>query len=212
MCGIAGYFGKKPIAGKVISNTLHLMRRRGPDGQDVKIIEVDDNHNCLFLHSRLSIIDLDSRSNQPFYYNGKELIFNGEIYNYKEIKNELIKLGHLFITESDTEVLIHALDEWSERAFEKLEGMWALALYDRKSKTLLLSRDRFGEKPLYIYRPEQDEIYFGSEIKFISEMAQKALNRTLIMSQDFSLMVINHYTKFKKHFLKALVRYPQLQV
>src|SRR5579862_759688 len=112
MCGIAGYFGSRHVDLGIVQQTLDLMKRRGPNGQKYKRIIENEGENCYLLHSRLSIIDLDHRSDQPFHYNGKTIVYNGEIYNYIEIKGELIKLGHKFITSSDTEVLIHALDEW----------------------------------------------------------------------------------------------------
>lgn len=172
MCGIAGYFGAKHIAEPIVNKTLDLMRRRGPNGQQYKRILINEYKNCYFLHSRLSIIDLDERSSQPFFYNGKTIVYNGEIYNYLEVKEMLVRLGHRFVTKSDTEVLIHAIDEWGvDVALSKVEGMWAFALYDEKDKTLTLSRDPFGEKPLYIYNPAPGEIYFGSEIKFIRELS-----------------------------------------
>ena len=108
------------------------------------------------------LIDLNSRSNQPYEFKDKVLIFNGEIYNYLEIKKELEKKNISFETSSDTEVLIKALDFYKEEAFKKLEGMWAFALYDKTKNNILLSRDRFGEKPL-CFKKTRDGIYFGSE-------------------------------------------------
>lgn len=173
MCGIAGYFGSKSLESSAIERTLGLMKRRGPNGQKYEKISVNDQKNCHFFHSRLSIIDLDPRSDQPFHYNGKTIIYNGEIYNYLEVRETLIGLGHQFVTKSDTEVLIHALDEWGMDALNKVEGMWGFALYDHQEKKMMLSRDPFGEKPLYIYEPEPGEIYFGSEIKFIAALSGK---------------------------------------
>jgi asparagine synthase (glutamine-hydrolysing) len=173
MCGIAGYFGSKKIEQGVINETLHLMKRRGPNGQKHFQHILSNVKRCTFLHSRLSIIDLDHRSDQPFHYKNKTIIFNGEIYNYLEVKEKLKRLGHEFHTDSDTEVLIHALDEWGSAALNIIEGMWAFALLDRQQNTITLSRDPFGEKPLYFYQPERGEIYFGSEIKFIASLAEK---------------------------------------
>ncbi len=195
MCGIAGYFGRKAIDDRRINKTLELMKRRGPNGQKCEKFSVGGSKNCYFLHSRLSIIDLDHRSDQPFHYNGKTIIFNGEIYNYLEVKQMLEKLGHRFITKSDTEVLIHALDEWGDKALDKCEGMWAFALYDEYKKTLTLSRDPFGEKPLYIYEPEPGEFYFGSEIKFITSLAAVKLKPNL-----------NHISRFLVNGYKSLYK------
>lgn len=173
MCGIAGYLGRKAIDESRVLKTLDLMKRRGPNGQKYTHHALTENKGCMLLHSRLGIIDLDSRADQPFHYKNKTLIFNGEIYNYLEIQEKLKLLGHQFYTESDTEVLIHALDEWGMKALNMIEGMWAFALLDRQKSTLILSRDPFGEKPLYFYQPERGEIFFGSEIKFIASLAQK---------------------------------------
>src|SRR3990167_5329535 len=175
MCGIAGYLGSKILSKNKIEKTLTLMHRRGPDGKNFDEIHIDSgNKNCYLLHTRLRIIDLDSRSNQPFHYKNKTIIYNGEIYNYLEIKQELKKLRHDFKTTSDTEVLIHALDEWGiEKTLNFIEGMWAFALFNHSEKKLILSRDPFGEKPLYMYEPEVGEIYFGSEIKFLSSLSDK---------------------------------------
>lgn len=216
MCGIAGYLGSKNIDSQFIDRTLDLMKRRGPNGQKHQKILVNDNKYCYLLHSRLSIIDLDHRSDQPFFYNGKTIIYNGEIYNYLEVKGDLIKLGHQFITKSDTEVLIHALDEWGVDALNKVEGMWAFALYDHREKKLMLSRDPFGEKPLYLYEPEPGEIYFGSEIKFIAKLANKKFT---INRNHLQRFLVNGYKSlFKtnetffleiKLFPKSSIRYYQ---
>ena len=213
MCGIAGYFGSKMLGTSAVEQTLALMKRRGPNGQKYEKIVVNDSKACHFLHSRLSIIDLELRSDQPFHFNGKTIIYNGEIYNYLEVREELIKLGHQFVTRSDTEVLIHALDQWGVEALKKCEGMWAFALYDQKEKTLMLARDPFGEKPLYIYEPEPGEIYFGSEIKYLTRLLNKEFKIndqkiTLFMANGYKSLFKNEETFFKevKHFPAATVR------
>ena len=115
-------------------------------------------------HRRLSIIDLSPAGNQPLYYKEKALIFNGEIYNYQEIRKELELLGRAFETESDTEVLFQALEEWGEAAVNRFHGMFAFALWDKANKELLICRDRLGVKPLYYYY--QDGLFlFASELK-----------------------------------------------
>ncbi|AFC25028.1 asparagine synthase (glutamine-hydrolyzing) [Saprospira grandis] len=115
-------------------------------------------------HRRLSIIDLSPAGNQPLYYKEKALIFNGEIYNYQEIRKELELLGRAFQTESDTEVLFQALEEWGEAAVNRFHGMFAFALWDKANKELLICRDRLGVKPLYYYY--QDGLFlFASELK-----------------------------------------------
>jgi len=173
MCGIAGYIGKKQIGQVAIDKTLSLMKNRGPDFQDSRSF-IANNSNIYLLHSRLSIIDLEERSNQPFSVNGCTLVFNGEIYNYIEIRRELKKYGHTFTTNSDTEVLLKAYIEYGEECVQHFNGMWAFAIWDGRSKKLFLSRDRFSEKPLYYFQ-DNDGFYFASEIKSIQSLYQTKL-------------------------------------
>ncbi len=173
MCGIAGYIGKKNISDDSIKLTLELLKNRGPDCQDWKKFSVK-NTNIYLLHSRLSIIDLDKRSDQPFSYNGRTVIFNGEIYNYVEIREDLVKKGYTFITDSDTEVLLKAYIEYGKKCVKQFNGMWAFIIWDQTLNKLFLSRDRFAEKPLYYYN-DNDGIYFASEIKAIQSLLSKKL-------------------------------------
>ena len=169
MCGIAGYIGKFSIDAHNLKETSKVLNHRGPNGDGLYTHRCQDN-NVALVHRRLSIIDLDDRSNQPFIYNGTILVFNGEIYNYIEVRRNLEGLGHVFKTKGDTEVLMHALCQWGENALDKLEGMWAFAWYNEKKGTLILSRDRFGEKPLYIWQKNHG-LYFSSEIKGLAALA-----------------------------------------
>ena len=141
------------------------MERRGPDDHGTYQSEAN-GRQALMLHSRLSIIDLDPRSAQPFALNGKWLSFNGELYNYLELRERLEGEGHTFRTRSDTEVLLRVIDAWGWEGLDRCEGMWAFAIYDSADGSLTLCRDRFGEKPLYLLR-DDDGLYFGSEVKFI---------------------------------------------
>ena len=181
MCGIAGYIGKNPPDQSILKITSSILSHRGPDGEGFYNHSIKNNH-IVMVHRRLAILDLDSRSNQPFVFRGTVLIFNGEIYNYIEIRDELKKLGHTFKTSGDTEVLIHALYEWGYKALSKLEGMWAFAWYNEQDGTLLLARDRFGEKPLYIW-PHKNGIYFASEVKGLFALAQERpqINQTRLL-------------------------------
>lgn len=163
MCGIAGYIGKNNLNLENLKNTSDILNHRGPDGFGFYNHNYKDK-NISFVHRRLSIIDLDNRSSQPFKFRSKVIIFNGEIYNHIEIRKDLESLGHVFNTSGDTEVLVHAICHWGLQALDKLEGMWAFALYDENDGTLILSRDRFGEKPLYIWQKDEG-LYFSSEIK-----------------------------------------------
>jgi asparagine synthase (glutamine-hydrolysing) len=170
MCGVAGYFGSQDIPAERVERCLKLMRRRGPDAAAAYRHRTSNGRTGLLLHSRLSIIDLDERSNQPFRFADKVLSFGGEIYNYLELRPDLARTGPTFKTSGDTEVLIRLLADMDGGALDRAEGMWSFALFDEASERLMLSRDRFGEKPLYVMR-EQDGIYFGSEVKFIAELA-----------------------------------------
>jgi len=126
--------------------------------------------HATLLHARLAILDLDPRSHQPFRKDDCILVFNGEIYNFRELRSELESLGHLFRTESDTEVVVSAYRQWGIDAARRFEGMWAMALYDQQTKEVWLSRDRFGEKPLHIWYVD-GFFYFASEVKTLAAMA-----------------------------------------
>jgi asparagine synthase (glutamine-hydrolysing) len=173
MCGIAGYIGSAVIPPQRVRDTLDRMRRRGPDHQGV-FSHQDGGTSVLLLHSRLSIIDLDERSNQPFQTGTHHLVYNGELYNYVELKRALQAGGHEFRTTSDTEVLLRVLERRGWRGLKECEGMWALACYDTATGSLLLARDRFGEKPLFLFRDETG-LYFGSEVKFLSALLGRKL-------------------------------------
>ena len=157
MCGILGTFPSQDR--EIFQASLNLLEHRGPDAQNIY-----ERGEVLLGHTRLAIIDLDSHSHQPMEIENLVLIFNGEIYNYLELKEELEGLGYKFKTSSDTEVLLTAYREWGETCVEKFNGMWAFAIFDKEKKKLFLSRDRFGVKPLY-YIYDEDKFVFASEIK-----------------------------------------------
>ena len=174
MCGISGYISnKKLVRENAIKKTLALMSRRGPDAQKYITSKFGDKEFSM-IHSRLSIIDIADRSDQPFVDGDLTLIFNGEIYNYKELKNEL-KDKYAFKTNSDTEVLIKCFHEYGEKCVDHFVGMWAFAIWNNRKKELFLSRDNFGEKPLYYFICD-DGFFFGSEIKFIKSLCNKNFN------------------------------------
>lgn len=166
MCGIAGYIDKSNKY-RADRNFVKVMTdklvHRGPDAEGQWTDE------CVALgHRRLSIIDLDVQSNQPMLsHDGKYVIvFNGEIYNYIELKQELVQRGAIFQTKSDTEVIMEAYRAYGVECFNRFNGMWAFVLYDREKQKLVISRDRFGIKPLYIVNND-DVFIFASEIKAI---------------------------------------------
>ena len=170
MCGIAGYVGPTPLPGPRVQRALELMRHRGPDDAARRAWDTPDGRRVELLHTRLTIIDLDPRSNQPMRVGDRWIAFNGELYNYVEVRRQLQRAGHDFRTESDTEVLLAALVHGGSDALDGCEGMWAFATYDEGEGTLMLCRDRFGEKPLYLLR-DGESLYFGSEAKFVFALA-----------------------------------------
>ena len=172
MCGIAGFIGKQPVPEERIRRTLGVMKNRGPDHQAFATFVAGSTHVAL-LHSRLSILDLDARSNQPFVIGDCTLVFNGEIYNYLELREELLRRGVHLHTTSDTEVLLQYYLLHGDRCVEHFEGMWAFAIHDAGKGSLFLSRDRFAEKPLYTM-DTPDGFWFGSEIKFLKSLKVEA--------------------------------------
>ena len=205
MCGIAGFVGK-PLDKARVDFVHAQMDRRGPDHKGFAIANMGESKVHL-LHSRLSIIDLDPRANQPFHFNHLHLIFNGEIYNYIELRQELKSLGISFQTDSDTEVLIKAYSHWGNGTFAKFEGMWAIAIYDDRKQKLILCRDRFAEKPFYYYATETS-LAFGSEIKFIEGLRGERLRPNI--SQALRYMVNGHKSLYKtsEQFYEGLKEVP----
>jgi len=178
MCGIAGYFCGNNIPEKRVDQTLELMNNRGPDHQDAKVfINHSSSRTVGLLHSRLSIIDLDPRSNQPFTIGNLSIVYNGEIYNFVELRKDLEKKNILLNTQSDTEVLLHYFKLYGEKCVDYFEGMWAFAIYNNIDGTLFLSRDRFAEKPVY-YMENGDGFFFGSETNFLKSLSGTALSVT----------------------------------
>ena len=198
MCGIAGIVNLEGVNPSSLNTMSKILRHRGPDDEgfattdafnpvtyfkgDDTISELSNlphilNHiahtkNTIGLvHRRLSILDLSSSGHQPMTYNNGNytIVFNGEIYNYKELKNELSEKGFEFTSDSDTEVILAAYNYWGENCVQKFIGMWAFALYDNKKKQLFLSRDRFGIKPLYYFQ-NKTTFAFASEIKALLQL------------------------------------------
>ncbi|MEZ5035253.1 MAG: asparagine synthase (glutamine-hydrolyzing) [Chitinophagaceae bacterium] len=168
MCGIAGFIDFKNNSSKEMLNRMTAaVAHRGPDGQGL-FFHTTPNCQVGLGHRRLSIIDLSTAANQPMEFDGLQIIFNGEIYNYNEIREELISLGHTFKTHSDTEVILHGWRQWGEAAIQKWRGMFSIALYDEKKNLLTCIRDRAGVKPLFYYF-KNDTFIFGSELKSLMQ-------------------------------------------
>ena len=195
MCGIAGSLGPVAPAPERVEATLGLMRNRGPDASGTWSGRLGQSTLTL-LHTRLSIIDLDPRADQPFESGDVVIVHNGEVYNYLELRAELEALGHRFRTSSDTEVIVEAYRRWGEACVERFEGMWAFALLDRRAGRLILSRDRFGEKPLYWMR-SGGTLYFGSEVKFLAGLSGAA-----------PVVDVRHLRRYLVNGYKALYKQP----
>lgn len=169
MCGLVGFLTLRVDLDLVetLDNMTDAIAHRGPNDRGVHIDSVCTKKLTLgFGHRRLSIIDLSEHSHQPMVDTNLSLIFNGEIYNYVELREELMKLGIKFDSIGDTEVVLRAYEVWGDECFKRFNGMWAIAIYDKKNEKLVLSRDRFGKKPLYYYI-DKEEVVFASEIKSI---------------------------------------------
>ena len=175
MCGISGIlkFDGQPVSIARINAATQAIQHRGPDN-----LSVWTNQSIGLGHTRLSIVDLSEGANQPFHSpdNRMSMVFNGEIYNYIELRDELKTKGYSFKTTSDMEVVIHGFSAWGNGLFSKLNGIFAIAFWDSHERKLTLVRDRLGVKPLYVCETDS-ELIFGSEIKTILAAAPERSNR-----------------------------------
>jgi asparagine synthase (glutamine-hydrolysing) len=190
MCGIAGIFnvGGAPVGVTVLKRMADVAAHRGPDGEGIWT-----DSFIGFGHRRLAIIDLSPRAHQPMQSEDGDLVlvYNGEIYNHQELRVELESLGHLFRSRSDTEVLLHAFRQWGPQCLDRLNGMFAFAVWDRRTQSLFLARDRYGIKPLY-YWVSGETFVFGSEIKSILQHPDVTAN--------VELQALNEYFSFQNVF------------
>ena len=165
MCGICGIIRKNDNVDLAqLDQMLTFLAERGPETKRTFL-----NGNTGLGHTRLSIIDLSSAAYQPFIHDVtlNVITFNGEIYNFKTLRNELEILGAKFKSNSDTEVVLEAYQRWGiNKTLTKLDGMFAFGIYDHSTKTIFLARDRFGKKPLY-YLKNENSVYFSSDIRSI---------------------------------------------
>ena len=223
MCGITGliYTNNAPVSPIVLKNMTDSIAHRGPDGEGQWI-----EGNVGIGHRRLSILDLSPAGHQPMIdANNRYLLsYNGEIYNYRELRSKLEARGYLFRSQTDTEVVLNALVEWGNEALKKFNGMFALALWDKKERTLLLARDRYGIKPLYVCQ-QGNAFVFGSEQKailaipdFVSCIDKPALleyftfqniftNHTLL--KDIKLLPAGYYATFNLNCVNPKLSYTQ---
>jgi asparagine synthase (glutamine-hydrolysing) len=199
MCGINGIISKDKNKKDIIKKMNDKIMHRGPDAEGIYVDE-----NVALGHRRLAIIDVKDTGNQPIYNEDASIlvVFNGEIYNYKELKSELS--NHIFTTNTDTEVLVHGYEEWGSELPKKLRGMFAFAIYDKNNKKIFIARDHFGQKPFYYYKTE-NELLFASEIKsFLAcPSFEKILNKELLGAYlTFS------FTPTDETFFKNVFRLP----
>ena len=207
MCGIAGFIGKKNTPqDKQIRSCKLSLKRRGPDSSGTYKKKINDN-SLVFIHTRLSIVDLKKKSSQPFSDNNGTIIFNGMIYNYVELKKHLLKKGEKFQTSSDTEVLLKMLNHYGEKAFNMLDGMWALAYINHKTEDVILSRDRFGEKPLY-YLNNKNNFYFSNSVKALSRLSNKKLSFNNKKVKDFLSYPDKTYGLNNETFFNDILQFP----
>lgn len=205
MCGIAGYIGKKKLKLNVLKNALKSMQSRGPDNSNYVYYKIKNKYYYL-LHTRLSIIDLKKRSSQPFKYKNYVIIFNGEIYNYIEIKKKFFNKSKLK-TSSDTEILIRLYSKFKEKCLDYLEGMWSFAILNLKNGEVFFSRDRMGEKPLF-YEKTKNDLIFGSETKFIQKLTNKKYHANIQKCKTFFYYGYNFIFNDHKSFIKNIYTLP----
>lgn len=204
MCGIFGAIHLKGLFDRAdfdqFVRLTDLVRYRGPDDSGYQALNLQQSHAAdpesfdVFLgNRRLSILDLSPAGHQPMTDGkGRWITFNGEIFNFVELRKELEARGHRFLTGTDTEVILHIYDEYGESGFEKLNGMWAFAIVDVGQRRVVLSRDRFSIKPFYLLRLARGQLYFASEIKqLLPLLPERELNRE-VMATFLSQGLLNH--------------------
>ncbi len=184
MCGICGFTGNIPDNEKIIHKMAEVITHRGPDSEG---FYTDESISMGF--RRLSIIDLEGGT-QPIYSQDRSMVltFNGEIYNYKELRKELIDMGYEFYTQTDSETILHGYEAWGEKVLDRLRGMFGFAIYDKKDGSLFIARDFFGIKPMH-YALVGDHLVYGSEIKSILEFP--------LYEKKFNARTLDNYLSFQ---------------
>lgn len=183
MCGIAGSLINTKLTDSKVSKVLNLMKNRGPDNRSFKEFRFNKK-NLYFFSSRLKIVDRKDRSNQPMSFDEITIVFNGEIYNHEKLRKKIFKEGNKIKTKSDTEIILRLYQMYGINCVDYLEGMWAFAIFDKSKEIIFISRDRFGEKPLYYYK-KNGSFYFGSQTIFIRELVS---NNTINKNKIFNYL------------------------
>lgn len=167
MCGICGYITRTKYNEQLLEEMNETLYHRGPDDSGIYMDSINQDFSCGLAHRRLSILDLSELGHQPMFNVAKTvgIVYNGEIYNFHELKESLTKKGFQFSSKCDTEVILAAYEEYGIEFLDKLNGMFALAIYDKKKAQVILARDRIGKKPLYYYVDQKGNFLFGSELK-----------------------------------------------
>ena len=203
MCGISGIVDKtgRPVSQERIAAINSLIRHRGPDDEGFRL-----DGNVALGHRRLSIVDLSELGHQPMCWQDRYwIVFNGEIYNYVELRKELQELGHRFRSATDTEVILAAYSQWGPACLSRFNGMWAFAILDTKERKVFLARDRFGVKPLYLME-DGDTFAFGSEIKqLLSLQRHRRAHRSTVIG--WMLTRIDGHTE--DTFFEGIRSFPQ---
>lgn len=204
MCGILGYVSKKADVDLEykIRSALEKMGNRGPDDRGSECFSIDDGRLILG-HTRLSIIDLSSGGHQPMAESGGRyfIVFNGEIYNYRELRQELRSYGYTFKSDSDTEVLLNCWVHWGTACIKMLRGMFAFAVYDKTSQTLTCVRDAFGIKPLF-YQHVSEGFIFASELPALIEISDRPPSMNL--SKAFEYLMYERYDDSSETFFEGI--------
>jgi len=209
MCGIAISLGR-PLDSKRVESVTRALRNRGPDAKGVLLTTLR-SFPLTLIHTRLTIIDTSDRADQPMTFESCTLVYNGEIYNYVELRKELERVGHKFETQSDSEVVIRSYRQWGAEFVRRLEGMWAFILLDEHEQKLIISRDRFAEKPLYFMR-RAGVLFFASEVKALVEMSGESLSED---RSQVSRFLVNGYRSLYKQestFFREVQEFPRASV
>ncbi|MBW7835266.1 MAG: asparagine synthase (glutamine-hydrolyzing) [Sphingomonadales bacterium] len=202
MCGIFAAFNIENciLAEQELIDATKVASHRGPDN-----IGYFNDGFCFLGHTRLSILGLETQSNQPLFYEDLVIIFNGEVFNYIELREELRALNYTFETNSDTEVVIKSFHGWGNDCFTKFNGMWAIVIYNRKNRTLTVSRDRFGQKPIFVMQ-KGNSVFFSSEFQQLAPLSDKEIDYELI--QKF--LQEGTYEGGGRTFFKGIEEFPKV--